>query len=179
MKAPKAYANSVDRPVGPIRDEFEESPGSEGRQVGSPGTVVSVVFLLALIAVAVWQFGGVADDGQQIQVLNPNLALVWRVLIITVLTADILLVALVWWADRWTPALAAANLLANTIGVVVTVVPLVQGDLLVNDVPQQLAGVFDGAVDWSVPSGTIAAIVIVWAIWDGLHGVRRAGFRRS
>src|SRR5699024_4659931 len=93
--------------------------------------------------------------------------------------ADILLVALVWWADRWTPALAVANLLANTIGVVVTVVPLVQGDLLVNDVPQQLVGVFDSAVDWSVPSGTIAAIVIVWAFWAGLQSVCRAVFSRS
>ena len=148
-------------------------------QVGLPGTLVSVVLLLAVVAVAVWQFGGVAEDGVQIQVLSPHLPPVWRLSIVAVLVFEILLLLLAWWAGRWTPVLAVANIVANGLGAVVTVVLLVQGDLLVDNLPQQLAGVFDGHVAWSVPTGPIAAVVIVLAAWDSVDRARKANLGRA
>lgn len=146
----------------------------EGRQVGAAGSLASIVFLLAVIAVAWWQFGGVADDGMQIQVLNPDLAIAWRAAIIAVLVVEILILILLWRVGLWTPALAVANVLANVVAAGVTVVPLVLGDLLVDDLPEQLGRVFDDPVDWSVPTEPIAALIIVLAIWDGLHSMLAA-----
>lgn len=148
-------------------------------QVGLPCPLVSVVLLLAVVAVAVWQFGGVAEDGVQIQVLNPHLQLVWRLSIVAVLILEILLLLLAWWAGRWTPVLAVVNFVANGLGAVVTVVLLVQGDLLVDNLPQQLAGVFDGYVAWSVPAGPIAAVVIMWSVWDSVDRARKANLGRA
>lgn len=149
------------------------------KQVGLPGTVASVAFLLAVVAVVVWQFGGVAGDGVQIQVLNPHLLWVWRVLIVAVLVFEVLLLLLAWRAGRWTPVLAAANLMVNGLGAVVTVALLMRGDLLVDNLPQQLADVFDGNVSWAVPTGPIAAVVIVVAVWDSFDRAQKANQDRT
>ncbi|WP_147918127.1 hypothetical protein [Ruania zhangjianzhongii] len=131
-----------------------------------------------LIVVAVWQFTGVADDRFQIQVLDPDVGLLWRVFIVAVLALDVVLVLLVWRLGRWSPRLAVVNIVANGIGAVVTVVPLIGGGLLMDNVPQQLADAFDEKVTWSMPIGSIAAFLIVVAIWDSVEGARRAGLGR-
>ena len=162
----------------PVRDGGEDSRRGAGRKVGTAGTIASALFYLVLIAVAVWQFAGVSSDGSQIQVLNPDLGLLWRVLIVAVLAIDVVLVLRVGRLGRWSPRLAVVNIVANGIGAVVTVVPLIRGDLLMDNVPQQLAGIFDENVTWSMPIGSIAAFLIVLAIWDSVDGACKAGLGR-
>lgn len=176
-----------ERSAGP-RDHLVEKKRSEGlgvrRQEAEPvrswGDVASALFLLAVIVVVVWQFGGVAGDGFQIQVLNPQLAWVWRVLIIAVLAVEVALLVVAWSVGRWTPALALANIAANGLGVVVTLIPLAQGILLVDDLPQQLSGIFGDEGEWSAPVDllAVAVAVTVLAVWDSVDRARRAGLGR-
>lgn len=126
-----------------------------------------------------WQFGGVADDGAQIQVLNPQLAPAWRVLIVAVLAVEVALLVAAWSIGRWTPALAVANIVINGLGVAVTLMPLAQGVLLVDDVPQQISAIIGDEGEWSVPVDLLALAVIVLAVWDSVDRARRAGLGRG
>lgn len=100
--------------------------------------------------------------------------MVWRVMIVALLIVDIAIAIFVWWARRWTPRLAVINVLVNIVGTAAFVILLLQGDLLVSDLPQQLAGVFDGNADWRVPAVLIADAVIVIAAWDSIDGICKA-----
>ncbi|MEE6282386.1 hypothetical protein [Georgenia sp. MJ170] len=142
--------------------------------IGLPGTVASVACHLALIAVVVWQLGGVAVGGAQIQVLNPELAPAWQATLVGLLIVDVVRTLAVWRVGRWTPSLAAANVLVNVAGTTAILWLLLPGDLLVSDLPQQLAGILDGNTDWTVPTGLLAAAVVVLATWDSTTGVRQA-----
>lgn len=150
------------------------SAESPRRQVGLPGTIASVALYLAMIAVLIWQFGGVVEGGAQIQVLNPNLARVWRVAIVALLVMDIIVTLAVWRIGRWTPIFAASKVIVNVVGTAVVVSLLLHGDLLVPDLPQELAGVFDEDPGWTVPTGFIADAVVLIAVWESVVCVRKA-----
>ncbi|MGL3150518.1 hypothetical protein ACSS7Z_09135 [Microbacterium sp. A82] len=155
------------------------SPSSTGAdwQIGLPGTIAWVVCLLAATALVLWQFGGVTQDGIQIQVLNPDLATIWPVMIVALLIVDIVITVAVWLSRRWTPVLAGINVLTTIVGAILIVALLMRDVLLAPDLPQQLAGILDGNTDWRVPTEPLAVIIIFIAVWNSIDCIRKA--RRS
>lgn len=147
------------------------------RQVGLPSTIASVAFFLAVIALIVWQSGGVMEDSGQLQVLHPNLAMAWRVMFVALLILDIVLALAVWRTRRWTLPLAVINILASIVSTVALVVLLLRGHLLAPDLPQQLADAFDGDAEWRIPTELLAILVVAFGAWDVIDCVSKSRSR--
>lgn len=144
------------------------------RQVRLVDFAFGAFFLVLLIALVVWQFAGVGEDGWGVQVLNPDLWIGWEVLIVGFLVVDLVLEFAVWRVGRWTPSLAVGNVLSNVASVAVLVWLAQQERLLVPDLPRALHDEFGWAADWSVSSGVVVAVLIVFPLWDSVDTVRRA-----
>lgn len=167
-----------DKPLTPWSTDHLPTEGP-WRQVKALDVGFSMLFIVLIIALVVWQFVGVAEDGPGIQVLNPDLWIGWEVLIVAFLVVDLLLQVAVWRAGRWTVTLAAVNVLSNA-GSVAVWLWLVQQDLLVvSDLPQRLADRFGGSADWTVSSVALAAIVVIFPLWDSVDTVRKARRARA
>ncbi|WP_017587680.1 permease prefix domain 1-containing protein [Nocardiopsis ganjiahuensis] len=155
----------------------EETPW---RQVSLPSTVVHVLLMGVVIALLSWQFTGVSDPATQVQVLDPDLALPWTVLLVGLLAVEIVVAVLVWRVGHWTPALAVVSVLANASWATVAVWLLVQDQLITADLPERFGAVFDLPADWSVPTLPLAAAVIAvsaWEIGSCLNRTRQAALR--
>lgn len=59
----------------------------------------------------VWQFTRAAGDGLQLQVLNPNLELIWKSAIVVPVTVGTVCSSAVWMRRTWTMPLAVVNAL--------------------------------------------------------------------
>lgn len=155
----------------------EETPW---RQVGLGETLFQVALLGLVIFLLTWQFTGVSDPSSQVQVLNPDLALPWAVLLVGLIAVEAAVAVGVWWAGRWTPALAVGNVLAGATWATVAVWLLLRDQLIVPDLPERFGAVFDVPADWSVATFPIAAAVVAIAVWDiasCLNKTRQAAFR--
>lgn len=142
-----------------------------GRRAGVGELLVEVGLLLLIAVIVVWQFAGVGNHG--VQVLDPDLELVWKTAIVGLLLLDVVLVVLAWSAGRWTASLAATNVLANVASAVLLVWLLMAGRLM-TDLPQELAEVFGEEMDWSVPTGALAVGIILVCAWDAGSAVVKA-----
>lgn len=149
----------------------EETPA---RRVGLGETVWSVAFSLALAALVAWQFAGV--DAPAIQVLNPQVDIVWQVTLVALLALDAVLALGVWRAGRWTPSAAAVNVASN-VAAAALIVWLLTSEQLLADLPQVLSERFGATVDWGVSTAVTAAVVVLIAAWDAVDSVLKA--RRS
>lgn len=155
----------------------EETPW---RQVSLSATITHAVLVGLVAAILVWQFVGVSDPTTQIQVLNPDLALPWAVLLVGLLVVEIAVAFGVWRVGRWTPALAVGNVLASATWATAAVWLLFQDQLIVPDLPERFGAVFDVPADWSVATFPLVAAVIAIAVWDigsCLHKTRQAAIR--
>lgn len=141
------------------------------RRPGVGELLGEVGVLLLVVVLVVWQFAGVGSLG--VQVLDPDLELVWKAAIVGLLLLDIVLAVLAWSAGRWTASLAATNVLANVASAVVLVWLLMAGRLL-TDVPQELAEAFGEEMNWSVPTGAVAVGIILVCAWDAGSTVVKA-----
>ncbi|QVJ01388.1 hypothetical protein KGD82_25565 [Nocardiopsis eucommiae] len=148
----------------------EESPGA---RVGVAETLFHVAFTALVIALLTWQFLGVADPARQVQVLDPDLALPWVVLLVGPLVVEIVLALAVWRSGRWTPALAVGHVLASATWAIVTVWLLLREQLIVPDLPERFGAVFGVATDWSVAPLPLAVAVIALSVWDVVSCLRR------
>lgn len=167
-----------DKPLTPWTTDHLPTEGP-WRQVKALDVGFSALFIVLVIALVVWQFIGVDEDGPGIQVLNPDLWIGWEVLIVGFLVVDLVLQFAVWRAGRWTGTLAAVNVLSNAGGVAVGLW-LVQQDLLVvRDLPQRLADVFGGSADWTVSGAVVAVFIVVIPLWDSVDTVRKARQART
>jgi len=83
----------------------------------------------------VWQFTRAAGDGLQLQVLNPNLELIWKSAIVVPVTVGTVCSSAVWMRRTWTMPLAVVNASANWIAAVVTVSLAAEGILFTPPVP--------------------------------------------
>ncbi|MGC5626668.1 hypothetical protein ACPYO6_00295 [Georgenia sp. Z1344] len=133
--------------------------------------MTSIVFGMALLAVLVWQFAGVADDGQQLQVLDPGLHPAGKAVLVGTLAVSLVCSAVAWARRRWTMPVALVNTVANGAGAVSVVVLAVEGTLL-SPVP---AGATAGTrTDVADLTELLLLLVTVVAIWDSLDGILRA-----
>lgn len=144
------------------------------RSVGLGETVASVVFSLAMAALVAWQFAGVSSDA--VQVLNPDVDLIWKAALVGLFVVDAVLALVVWRVGRWTPTLAAVNVASNAAAAIL-LLWLLSRDELLTDLPTVLGERFGWSTDWSVPSALVAAVIVVITVWDGLEAVVKA--RRS
>lgn len=162
-----------DKPLNPWSTDQLPTEGP-WRQVKAVDFGFSVFFILLVIALVVWQFSGVSADGPGIQVLDPALWIGWKILIVGFLAIDLVLQFAVWHAGRWTATLAAVNVLSNAGAVAVGLWLVQQEQLVVPDLPQRLADEFGGSAEWTVSNPMLAAIVLLFPLWDSVDTVRRA-----
>ena len=162
-----------DKPLNPWSTDQLPTEGP-WRQVKAVDLGFSVSFIVLFIALVVWQFRGVGEDGPGIQVLNPDLWIGWEVLIVGFLVIDLVLQFSVWRAGRWTATLAAANMLSNAGAVAVGLWLVQQEQFVVPDLPQRLADVLGGPAEWTVSSPVLAVIVVLFPLWDSVDTVRKA-----
>ena len=141
------------------------------RKPGFGEMVGEVVFSVALALLVAWQFFEVGDSG--IQILDPDLALGWKVAIIGLFIVDAVVAVLAWRLGRWTWGLAAVNTLANVASGTI-LVWLLFADRLLVDIPQELGEQFGSDVEWTLSYPVAATIIIVICAWDAISSLLRA-----
>lgn len=141
------------------------------RSVRLGETLFEAGFALALAALVAWQLGGVGDDG--VQVLNPDIDVVWKVGLVGLLLLDAVLAVVVWRVGRWTATSAAVNVVSNA-GAVLLMLWLLARDELLTDLPQVLGDRFGWSTDWSVSSAVVAVVIVAIAVWDAADSVLKA-----
>lgn len=147
---------------------------SEGSERRPTGLIPSIVVNLALLALLVWQFVGVADDGQQFQVLDPDLPLIWRVALPVTIGISTACRMAVWARRRWTIPLAIVNVAMNWVGAAMIIALAVEGLLFDPTLPDQIGATFETSADWNELSEPFVLVVAGLAIWDSIDGFRRA-----
>lgn len=137
-------------------------------------TLVGAAFSIGFATLVAWQFTEVGDNA--VQVLNPDVDLIWKVAIVGLIALDVPLAIVAWVQGRWTPSLAAVNVLSNAAYATLVVWLIVRGELL-TDLPAELGERFGWPTNWSLSLMSVAAFVVVIAAWDGIDSVLKA--RRS
>ena len=126
------------------------------------GLVVAVLFI--------WQFSGVGEHA--VQILDPALEPVWKVAIVALLLAEVVLTVLSWVRGRWTTRLAVTNAVANLATGALLVWLLFEGRLL-TDLPTEFAQTFGWGSDWSVSEPAVAIGIVVVCAWDAVQALLR------
>lgn len=96
---------------------------------GAPGTLF-------------WHFGGVAATDGQFQVLDRDLHLTWKTVIILTLGISALCSLRAWRQTGWTMPVAVVNTGANWLSGAVIVALTAKGTLYSRDLPQQVEATF-------------------------------------
>lgn len=141
------------------------------RGVGLVETLGQVGFSLFMAALVAWQFNGVGADA--VQVLNPDIDVVWKVALVGLFVFDAVVAVAVWRAGRWTPTLAAVNVASNAAAATLLIWLLSRGDLL-TDLPTVLGERFGWSTDWTLPTALVAAGIVIVAAWDSIEAVIKA-----
>ncbi|MGC5617678.1 hypothetical protein [Georgenia sp. Z1491] len=144
-----------------------------------PGLVMSIVLGTAVLAVLLWQLVGVADDGQQLQVLDPELHPVWKAVLVATLAGSIACSAVAWARRRWTMPVALVNTAVNAAGAAALIGLAVAGALFAPTPPGRFGASDESLGDLSDLTELFLLLVAVVAIWDSLDGLLRAHRRRS
>lgn len=141
------------------------------RRANTREMVPELAFTGAFIALVLWQFGGVGE--RAVQVLDPGLALEWKILVIVLLVLDLLVTLLAWRAGRWTMPIAVANVGVNALTAVLWLSLLLSGRLL-TDLSAEVGGDFGRDVAWSLSVPVVATVVVLVCAWDATASVLRA-----
>ena len=147
---------------------------SPGSAVRPPGAIASVCFGIALTLLLVWQFTSVSNDGIQLQVLDPSLALYWKIAIVAPVAISTLCSSVVWMRRTWTMPLAVVNTAANWVAAVVIVALALDGVLFAPPAPVGPRVQDDAASVAADLTEVFVLLVIAAAIWDSLDGLRWA-----
>lgn len=141
------------------------------------GLIVSVAFGVGLLTLLFWQFIGVASDGKQFQVLNPDLHLIWKVFIIGSVGISTACPLIAWVRRGWKISLAIVNTVANGVGAAVTIALTVLGKLFISTLPIQIGARGEATTDLDDLTELFLLLVVASAIWNSVKGILRA--RRS
>ena len=143
------------------------------------GLIASIVLGFGLLAVLVWQFAGVADDRLQFQVLNPELALIWKAIILVSVGTGTACSLGVRARRRWTMPLAIVNAGTNGVAAAVIIALTVEHKLFAPTLPTKVGTTFDTTTDWSGLVEPFLILVAGITIWDSLDGILRAHRSRT
>ncbi|ASR36664.1 hypothetical protein BAY61_18510 [Prauserella marina] len=143
-------------------------PDQSGRQ-RPRGTIASLIFSIATLALFTWQLSGLVNNETQFQALNPLLAPIWKIIIVACLAAVVVCVLIARAMSQWTSAIAAVNALANLAfaGVIITLA--LMGELFA---PGPTAE-FGPGTDWADLREIFILLVVGVALWNSSDGVRR------
>lgn len=141
----------------------------------SPGLIASIVSGVGLLALLGWQFAGVADDGRQVQALDPDLHLIWKAVVVATVGISTACSIVVWTRRSWTTPYAIVNTAANCVGTVVIIALTVEGELFA---PTLTGTTFERTTDWSGFTEPFLLLVAAIAIWDSVDGILRARHSR-
>lgn len=141
------------------------------RPKGVAGSAVSGVVMLALL---VWQFAGVADDGAQIQVLDPGLGVAWKGSIVGFVAVGTACSFLAWRLRGWTTPRAVVNAVTNAGWAGLTILLTLRGELFAPTASSQVGETFETTRDWSGLTEPFILLVLVIAIWDSVDALRQA-----
>lgn len=144
-----------------------------------PGAISSVVLGLAVVAVLFWQFGGVNTAAGQFQVLDPDLHLIWKTVIILTLGISTLCSLLAWWQRGWTMPVAVVNSAANWASGAAIVTATVKDAPFSPDLPEQVEATFGGSPGWTGITEVFLIAVVGVAIWDSADSLLRARRERK
>lgn len=141
------------------------------RRPGFGEMVTEVCFGAILALLVAWQFTGVGEQG--VQVLDPDLALGWKILVVAFFVLDAVVAVAAWRVGRWTPGLATVSVLSNVAAALV-LVGLLYADRLLTDLPTVLGDQFGLDTDWSVSYPLVAAGIVIVCGWDTVSSIVRA-----
>ncbi|QBF44986.1 permease prefix domain 1-containing protein [Janibacter limosus] len=169
----------VERSAGPLGrdrlvadwnpDELAD-PADRARRASLGEMVFEVVWTVVVIAVAIWQWRGVGEGA--VQVLDPDLAVGWQVLIIGLLALDVVVTVAAWARGGWSVALASISLVsAVTSGA--ALVWLLLGEQLLTDVPTEAAAALGVGADWTLSLPAVAVGIVLVCGWEAVTAVRR------
>lgn len=145
-------------------------PADRARRAGLTEMLCEVVFSLVVIGLVVWQWGGVGE--QAVQVLDPSLALGWKVLVVALLALDVLATIAAWARGGWNIPLAVASLV-SAVGSGAALVYTLLTEQLLTDLPAEFDAVFDTGADWSLSIPAVAVGVAVISGWEAVTALRR------
>ncbi|MEU3017209.1 hypothetical protein ABZ635_07445 [Nocardiopsis sp. NPDC007018] len=165
-------ADARDRPL--LAWDTAQLPEEPARGVGAGESLLHAAVTVLMIALLAWQLTGVSNPDTQLQVLNPDLSLLWGALLVGPFLVEAVVLLAAWRLGRWTPALAVGNVLASATWAVVAVWLLLRGDLIVPDLPERIGAVFGVAADWSVAPLPLAVAVIALSAWEIVSCLRRS-----
>ncbi|MEY8569682.1 hypothetical protein [Brevibacterium linens] len=145
----------------------------------SSAPIASVVVGVGLLIVLLWQFGGVADDGKQIQILNPGLHPMWKTAIVGTIGISVACSLVAWIRRQWVMPNAIVNAVANLMSAAV-IISLTSVEALFIPAPTLRVGTsFATATEWSELTEPFLLLVAAAAIWDSVDGILRARRRRA
>lgn len=169
----------VERNVGPLgRDQLFAAwtpdaladPADRTRRASLTEMVFEVAWTVVIIALSIWQWGGVGDGA--VQVLDPGLAAGWQVLIVGLLVLDIIVTVAAWARGGWNIPLAAASLVSAVLSGAVLVWLLLDGRL-VTDLPREFGTAFGVDADWTLSLPAVAVGIAIICGWEAVTALRR------
>lgn len=150
-------------------DELAD-PADRARRASLAEMLFEVVSTLVVIALCLWQWGGVGAHA--VQVLDPGLGMVWQALIVGFLAVDVLVTVAAWARGGWSAPLAVVSLVSAVVSGVV-LVWLLLTDRLLTDLPAQFHETFGWSRDWSLSMPAVAVGIAVICGWEAVTALRR------
>jgi hypothetical protein len=169
----------VERNTGPLgRDQLVvdwnpdelADPADRAKRASLAEMAFEVVWTLVLIALSVWQWGGVGEGA--VQVLDPDLAAGWQVLIVALLAVDIVVTVAAWARGGWSVALAAVSF-GSAVASGAALVWLLLSEQLLTDLPREFGEAFGVAADWTLSLPAVAVGVVLVCGWEAVTALRR------
>lgn len=169
----------VERNAGPLgRDQLVTTwnpdeladPADRARRTSLVEMVFEVVWTLVAIALCVWQWSGVGEGA--FQVLDPDLAFGWQVLVVALLAVDVVVTVAAWARGGWNIPLAAVSLVSAVASGVV-LVWLVLSEQLLTDLPREFGETFGVAADWTLSLPAVAVGIAIICGWEAVTALRR------
>lgn len=150
-------------------DELAD-PADRARRASLSEMLLEVVTTLVLIGLVVWQARGVGEDA--VQVLDPDLAVGWWVLVVGCFAVDVLVTVAAWARGGWSRPLAAASLVSAVVSGAALVWLLLTEQLL-TDLPRELEATFGWDAGWSISLPAVAVGLVAITGWEAVTAVRR------
>lgn len=149
-----------------------QQPASLVRSLFAPTS--SVMVGAGLLSLLLWQLSGVADDGKQIQILNPGLHPMWKTAIVGTIGISVACSFVAWMRRQWVMPNAVLNAVANLMSAAAIIYLTSAEALFVPGWTPRVGSSFATIADWSELTEAFLLFVSATAIWDSLGGIIRA-----
>lgn len=132
------------------------------------------MFGAGLLLLLLWQFGGVINDGKQIQILNPGLRPMWKTATVGTIGICVACSLVAWMRRQWVMPNAIANAVANLMSAAVIISLTAVEALFIPASALRVGTSFTTTADWFELPEPFLLLVAATAIWDSVDGILRA-----